>query len=292
MLRRLLILMILIGVMPVSPVLAGHGGTKPLVHFGVRLQGTPLATYRRYQPLMDYLTLHTPYHFDLKIGRNHQENVTLLKGGKIRFAILGDLAFVQANLRFGAVPIAKVLNEEGRPFVRSALIVSMNSPIKSLREVRGRSFAFGHLQSTPGNLAPRYLLRKNGIVLGDLGRHANLKNHEEVVRGVIAGQWDVGAVSDAVAKKYQPQGVRVLAYSGYLPSPPIVTRPDTRPELVRSVTAALLKLDSTSKERARHLDVWDSGIIFGFTTAKTSDYSEIFQMFRTTDSGCGMGCHT
>ena len=138
---------------------------KPLIRFGVIPRYNPLVMYKRYQPIMDYLTAETPYRFELKISKDYPEAVRFLQQGVTQISSLGDVTFAEANLRYQAVPILKPLNKEGNPFYRSAIIVRRDSPLLRISELKGKTMAFGSLHSTSGNLYPRYLLWDNGIPL-------------------------------------------------------------------------------------------------------------------------------
>jgi phosphonate transport system substrate-binding protein len=49
---------------------------------------------------------------------------------------LGDVTFFEANRGFGALPIVRPLNEMGRPYYRSIIIVANDSPLEKLDDLR------------------------------------------------------------------------------------------------------------------------------------------------------------
>ncbi len=264
---------------------------KPLVRFGVIPRYNPVVMYKRYQPIMDYLTQNTPYRFELKISRDYPEAVRFLKDGVTRISSLGDVTFSEANFEYAAVPILRPLNSDGKPFYRSAIIVRTDSPLRSIRELRGKSMAFGSAHSTSSNLIPRYFLWSHCVKIQDLGRWTNLGHHDAVAKAVLKGQFDAGAVKDVVAEKYEGYGLRVLAWSAPIPSVPFVVRKDAPPEFVRSVKQALLKLDRNNPEHQRIMATWDDEFRYGFAEATVDNYREIFRMIRNIPAGCGFGCH-
>ena len=73
----LLIFLLLSPVAGMTVELAENG--KPVVYFGVIPRYNPMVMYRNYQPIMDYLTEHTSYHFELKLSRNYTEAVDFLR---------------------------------------------------------------------------------------------------------------------------------------------------------------------------------------------------------------------
>lgn len=264
---------------------------KPVVRFGINLRYNPMALYKRYQPLMEYLTQNTPYRFELKPSRDYREAVKDLVEGRAQISSLGDGAFVEAILFYGAVPLVKPLNKEGKPFYRCAIIVPRNSSLNSVRNLRGKSFAFGSHHSTTGNLVPRYMLAAGGVGLRDLSLFVTLRNHNAVTKAILKGQYDAGAVKDVFAEKYQDYGLRVLAYSPPIPSVPLVVRRDAPKAFTKAVSDALLKLDPRNPAHRRIMEEWDEEYRYGFAPASISEYAEIFRMFRSVPHGCATGCH-
>lgn len=264
---------------------------KPLIRFGVIPRYNPLVMYKRYQPIMDYLTENTPYRFELKISKDYPEAVRFLKQGVTQVSSLGDVTFAEASTQYAAIPILKPRNKDGVPFYRSAVIVRVDSPLKNLKELRGKTMAFGSPHSTSGNLIPRYLLWDNGIGLRDLKSFTNLQHHDAVAKAILKGQFDAGAVKDVVAEKYKSHGLRILAWSAPIPSVPLVVRNDAPPDVVKTLTAALLKLDRANPAHQKMMQTWDDEFRNGFAPASKDDYQGIFRMIRDIPHGCGVGCH-
>ena len=264
---------------------------KPVIRFGVIPRYNPLVMYKRYQPIMDYLTENTPYRFELKISKDYPEAVRLLRQGVTQVSSLGDVTFAEASAQYDAIPILKPCNKDGTLFYRSAIIVRTDSPLKDIKELRGKAMAFGSAHSTSGNLIPRYMLWDGGVRIQDLKRWENLQHHDAVAKAVLKRQFDVGAVKDIVAEKYKSHGLRVLAWSAPIPSVPLVIRKNASPDLVKALTAALLKLDRTNPAHQKMMQTWDDEFRYGFAPAVRDDYQGIFRMIKDIPLGCGIGCH-
>jgi phosphonate transport system substrate-binding protein len=264
---------------------------KPVVHFGIGMRYHPIVIYERFQPVMDYLTQNTPYKFELKISRDYDEAIKFLVEGATDIAAIGDGGLMEAMLLHGAVPILKPLNEEGLPLYRSYFIVPANSPIRSLRDLKGKKIAFGNKHSTTGNLIPRYMLWKNGVMVEEFASMTNLRNHSAVARAVLKGEYDAGAIKDVVAKNYMNHGLRVIASSAALPSIPLLVGKNTPRELTRAVVNALVKLDRRNPEHRKIMDNWGREFKYGFVPAKAADYRDLTRMFKAIPYGCGAGCH-
>lgn len=264
---------------------------KPVVYFTVIPRYNPMVMYRSYQPIMDYLTESTPYHFELKLAHNYTEAVEYLKNGDAQLASLGDVTFFEASRGFGAVPLVRPLNKLGRAEYRSIIVVGKDSPLATLAELRGQSFAFGNSHSTSGNLIPRTFLSRHGLTLFDLGHYENLDSHDAVAKAVLKGKFAAGAVKDVVAQRYEEHGLRYLAASDPIPSVPIVVRPDADPQLVATVRQALLAIDPADPAMQERMRSWDPEFRNGFVSAEQSDYEMIFQLMESIPEGCGSRCH-
>jgi phosphonate transport system substrate-binding protein len=247
--------------------------------------------YRDYQPIMDYLTQHTPYQFELKLGKTYEDTVNYLATGVIQVASLGALTYLEAHKRFGAIPILKPLNAQGQPYYHSIIIVRNDSPIRSLKELKGHSFAFASIHSTSGNLISRYYLAQNGIHLKDLKSYVNLMHHDSVAEAVLKGEYEAGSLKDIIAYKYRDKGLRFLYKSPPIPAVPITVRPDTPNELIEWIKKALLALDRNNPEHQKLMSTWNAEFRHGFVEAKDADYEPLRQMFNHIPEGCGKGCH-
>lgn len=274
-----------------APGQATEPADKHVVQFGIIPRYNPMVMYRNYQPLMDYLSAHTPYRFELKLSRNYADAVRMLRTGETQVASLGDLTFAEAFRQFGPMPVAKPLNDLGQPFYRSAIIVRDDSPIQQLTDLRGKTFAFGDVHSTSGNLIPRDFLFRNGISLFDLLRFENLDSHDAVAKAVLKGKVDAGAVKDVVAQRYRAHGLRILALSEPIPGVPIVAGPDAPPQLVSALRQALLGIDPKDPDQSRAMADWDPEFRNGFVAAQAEDYQSIFDLLDDIADGCGKRCH-
>jgi phosphonate transport system substrate-binding protein len=288
---RLTLYLLLALMAAAHPAWAEKTADKPVILFGVIPRYNPVIMYRSYQPLMDYLTEHTPYRFELKLSRDYTEAVELLRQGVTPIASLGDLTFAEACTQFGARPIVKPLNSRGHADYHSIIIVREDSTINTLRDLKGKTFAFGNLHSTSGNLIPRDFLFQNGITLFDLKSYTNLDSHDAVAKAVLKGKVEAGAVKDVIAYRYREHGLRLLAVSGPIPSVPVVVRKDAPAELVRAVESALLAIDPTDPRMRERMRDWDPEFRHGFVRATQEDYRPIFQLLESIPGGCGSRCH-
>jgi phosphonate transport system substrate-binding protein len=260
------------------------------VLFGVIPKDNPRIIYEKFQPLMDYLTDKTPYNFELVLQKTYDDTVIALGEGKINMAFLGPLTYLHAKADYQAISLLKGITEKGDPFYHSVIVTKKNSPLKQLSDLKGKSFAFAALKSTSGNLIPRYLLAENGIHLREIKDFNNFNYHDSVVKRVLKGIYDAGAVRESVAEKYIPQGLEIIAKSGPIPTGPLVVGPLTSYTIVEMIKAVLLDMNKTEQGQAV-LKKMDPEYMGGFTEADDFDYAHIRKMINNVPKSCGLGCH-
>ena len=244
------------------------------VGFDRRLE--PKEDVKMYVPLLNYLERATGYRFKLRPTPKDENVVDALGRGTIQFAIVGTLSYLQAHSRYGAQPLVRGLNADGQGVYRAAIITRPTSPIKSLADLRGRTFAFGPANSTQGHLIPRILLEQAGIRLSDLATYEYTGSHAEAANAVISGRYDAGGLQDTLATSLANRGlVRILALSTDYPSSGIVVAPEVDPVIVDAVRRALLTFEPIGKD-ADGLYHWErTEMPRGFSGAQDSDYADL-----------------
>jgi len=220
----------------------------------------------------------------------YDDTVIALVEGRITMAFLGPLTYLHAKAEYQVIPLLKVITEKGDPFYNSVIVTKKNSPFKQLSDLKGQSIAFASLKSTSGNLIPRYFLSANGIHLREIKNFNNFNYHDSVVKWVLKGIYDAGAVRESVAEKYIPQGLEIIAKSGPIPTGPLVISPLTSYTVVEMIKTVLLDMNKTEQGQAV-LKKIDPEYMGGFAEADDFDYAHIRKMINNVPKSCGLGCH-
>jgi phosphonate transport system substrate-binding protein len=261
------------------------------VYFGVIPRDNPRIMYEKYQPLLDYLAVKTPYKYELVLKKNYEETVNSLGRGETDVALLGPLTYLEAHAKYGAVSILKSKGVDGTTRYRSVIITKKDSPAGTLAGLKGKSVAFASSKSTSGNLMPRYLLANAGIHLKDLSDYKNFDYHDSVIKAVLKGRYTAGAVRDSVAKKYIKLGIAVIAESESIPTGPLVAGPGTPYAVIENIKKALLGLDPKEPDSQGVLKRLDDDYKNGFVEATDQDYESIRLKINAVPQTCGIGCH-
>lgn len=264
---------------------------KDTVYFGFITRYNPRVMYEEYQPIMDYLSAKTPYHFELRLGKTYQDAVEHLKDGRVQISSFGAVTYVEASSVFDAIPILKPLNEEGSAYYRSLIIVKEDSDIQDISDLSGRSFAFASRLSTSGNIIPRGILNNESICLNKMSKFANLKHHDTVVKEVLSGNYDAGAVKDIIGMRNLEKGIKIIFASDPIPSVPIVVKSNLSKNLLSTIKDAFLSLEFSDSTGKANVQDWSSEFKYGFVEASPADYATIKKMMGAKSETCASFCH-
>jgi phosphonate transport system substrate-binding protein len=149
-------------------------------------------------PLQAYLehTLHRPV--KLIVPTNYNATVEGIGNGSLDVAYFGGLTYVKAHARYGALPL--VQRDVDQQF-HSLFITREGSGIASVKQLAGRTFCFGDINSTSGHLYPDLALKAAGVSPDKgLKSFRYTGSHPATIQAVAAGACDAGAVDQTVYK--------------------------------------------------------------------------------------------
>jgi len=258
--------------------------------FGVLPRDNPIIAYERYQPLMDYLSGVTGLNVELHLEKSYPAVVNSLGQGKMSFALLGPLTYLDAYKRFDAPPIAKSRTARGETFYRSVIVSDIDGSIEEISQLVDKKFAFAALWSTSGNLIPRYMLAWAGIHLDKLSTFHHYNYHDTVAKKVLSNEFDAGAIRLSTAERYTPYGLRIIATSEPIPTGPVVVSPRAPYSAVQKIQKALLSM-ADSEDGRKVLNKLDPDLQGGFVAASDADYTNVRMMINAVPKTCGKGCH-
>ena len=164
-------------------------------------------------PLKAYLEQKLGRPVNLIIPTNYNATVEALGNGSLDFAYLGGLTYIKAHARYSVVPL--VQRSSDLQF-RSFFITSFHSSIHSLVDLKGKTFAFGDINSTSGHLMPYLEMRQAGIDPNTSLKFRYTGSHPATAKAVESGAVDAGALDETVYTsmvaegKLDPNKVRVF----------------------------------------------------------------------------------
>ena len=191
------------------------GAQQPLRVTGIPDEA-PTELARKFAPLGRYLQKQLGMPIEWTPVTDYAAAVEALVNGKVDLAWFGGFTFIQAKVRSGGQVVPLVQRAEDQTF-RSVFITGASSGIRSLADLKGRTFSFGSQSSTSGHLMPRSFLLQAGIDPDrDMSRISFSGAHDATIAAVAGGKVDAGAVNISVWEKFladhkvDPTQVRVF----------------------------------------------------------------------------------
>ncbi|MBI2347669.1 MAG: putative selenate ABC transporter substrate-binding protein [Deltaproteobacteria bacterium] len=237
----------------------------------------PQEMLRIYTPFADYLAkeIGVPVKFTPVV--DYAATVEGLAANKLDMVWYGGLTSVQAARRAkGATRI--VMRKEDAEF-KSHFITRKETGIRSLKDLKGKTFSFGSVSSTSGHLMPRYFLLKGGInPEKDFSKFGFSGAHDATAAWVEASRVDAGALNFLVWDKLvETKKVDTGKVVIFWTTPPYVdyvwtVRGGLDKGLMEKISKAFVKLDYKKPEDKKLLDLHRTK---GYIPAKDADWKGI-----------------
>jgi len=239
-----------------------NGGT---VRFGVEPYDTSARLVPIYEKLGKLLAEKLGCDVKVFVATNYNAEIEAMRNGKLEVGQFGPLGYVLAHQVAKAEAIATFATADNKPNTYWASLVTWpGSGIKTVAEIKGRSFAFSDPASTSGHLFPAYGLRKAGLDPDKDIRAIYAGSHTasfEALRNrkVDAAELNSEQIESATQRgSYKDGDVVFLWKSDPIPVDPIAVRGDLPAAFKKRLVEALLGLDLS------HLDPADRKIIGSF----------------------------
>lgn len=224
--------------------LAGHlpaATPQPLV-LGVLPFQSPVALFRQFAPLRDYLTTQLGRPVELETASNYAAFVE--RTGQRRY----DLVFTAPHftllaLDSGHYTLSATLTNP----LRGVIVVPTDSPLQSLRELAGCSIATPPARAIISRVTRRYLAAA-GLAGSDMPRYQVFNSHAASLLAAAAGQTEA-AIASANVYRRRPANLRLLASTPPLPSMGFLSAADLPQSLQRRVKQVLISMADSKPGR-------------------------------------------
>lgn len=227
------------------------------------------------QAMMDMLSKALGMPVKPFVAADYNGVIEALRSKRLDVAYLGPFSYVLgttvADIEAFAVAETK---KAGRTFYHSKIITHKDSGIKTVRDLKGRNFAFVDPSSTSGHLFPKAGLMKAGFDTDkEFGRVIFSGSHDASAIAVQNKKVDAAAIADrildqAIAKGLAKAEDLVTVWSSDpIPESPTVWRRDLSPDLKRRIQAAFLEV--------KDIPWSDQGLLNGFKPTNDAAYNVI-----------------
>ena len=237
----------------------------------------PQEMLRIYTPFADYLSKEIGIEVKFTPVVDYAATVEGLAANRLEMVWYGGFTSVQAAKQAkGARRI--IMRKEDAQF-KSHFITRKDTGIKELKDLKGKTFAFGSVSSTSGHLMPRFFLLKAGInPEKDFSKFSFSGAHDATAAWVEAGQVAAGALNFLVWDKLvENKKIDTSKVMIFWTTPPYVdyvwtVRAGVDKATVDKITKAFLKLDYNKAADKKLLDLHRTK---GYIAAKDEDWKSI-----------------
>jgi len=259
-------------------ILSFHSMAENVLRVSAIPDEAPTELQRKFKPLGEYLSKEIGMKVEFTPVTDYAAVVEALATNKIDMAWLGGFTYIQAKIRTNGAVKPIIQRKEDATFT-SKIIVPENSPIKSLNDLKGKTFTFGSPSSTSGHLMPRYFLMQAGINPDvDFKSIAFSGAHDATIAFVAGGKSEAGALNASVfdklteAKNANALKVKVLATTPSFFDYNWTVRGDLDAAIVKKITEAFLKLDVNQPEYKELMELQRTT---KYIETKSSNYDNI-----------------
>ena len=241
------------------------------------------------QPVVEILRKELGMEIQPFVATDYTGVVEALRVGKLDVAFLAPASYVLAKNEANVKVVLKS-ERKGIPTYFAAIITRADSGIKTLEDLRGKTFAFGDSLSTTGNVFPRKMFKERGIdPVRDFKQILYSGGHDATVLAVLNRKVDAGATyanspdsQDTAWMRYLKdpadiKKIRAIAFSEPIPADNLVIRGDLDDAIAKKIVDVFINLsrDPAGKQMLRELYQID-----GFVTATDKDYDSVREAFK------------
>lgn len=258
--------------MAAAPV--ANAASKEPIRLGSVAMDIPALMDKRLTPLTNYLSAALERPVILTLSPNMGAAIDAIVQGNVELAYLTPVAYVNSRDKGNTRVVVKVVTK-GQGAFQLMIVVRDDSPIKTVADLAGHSFAFGD----KGALLQRAVVVGAGMPLEKLGKHDFLGHYDNIVRSVLHRNVDAGILVDSTAMRWQGKGIRIVHRSAPLPPYNIAASSKLDPAILARVQEALLKLDPENPEHLPIIKALDDSCT-GFAPTSDAEYDVIRQLIK------------
>jgi len=248
----------------------------------------------RFDPLVAYL--------ERKLGRKviaaHVNTFDFVERAQRReFDVLQSNGYIYVAIKekLGATLLAREIKSDTGKDTGGLIVVRADSPIRSLRDLKGKRMVFGPVLSPGGYLTQYYTMISAGIdpdkALAGYTFLPGAWQHEKVVYSILYGAVDAGAVKVGDIERMEAEGkvrgsdFRVIAASEPVPNCTFFALPHVDDGTAGRVREALLRLSSQDfvAVNGERLNVLHRDGTKGYAPAKDEEFDVLRKMARAAN---------
>ncbi len=254
-----------------------------VLRIGIASRRSIIHQFERYEPLARYLSSRIGTEVKLTILPKYESTLNSFLSQKVDAAFFGSFPYVLAHARMGVEVLVRPVGLDGVSTRHGLIFVRTDSGIRSVRDMRGKRFAFIDRETTAGYLLPLAYLKKAGVSYRTyLGESYYTASSDDAISDVLNRKADIGTADDAEFEGFAARDERarkellILARSPDVPENSLAVREGLDESLKQRLKAALLDM---------HEDDEGAAVLLGlglqrFEETTDSDFKAVYEYTR------------
>ena len=247
------------------------------IRFGSVAMDIPAVMQKRLLPLTKYLSKQLDQPVVLKLSPNMPAAIKEVSSGAVEISYLTPVAYIRSHQKGNTQLIAKTVTKNKASF-KLMIVVREDSPIKSVEDLAGKSFAFGDKAA----LLQRAAVVGANMPLDKLGSYQFIGHYDNIVRAVLNKDFDAGILKDTMAYKWEGKGIRILYATPELPPYNIAASKNVDKVTLKKLQNAFLQLDTKNPEHMEIIKALDKKYS-GFAPTNDQEYDVVRKLIKPFD---------
>jgi len=248
------------------------------LEFGSVAMDIPAVMHKRLTPLTQYLTKKLHRKVSLRLSPNMGAAIQSTATGEVDISYLTPVAYLKAHEQGGAQLIAKTVTN-GKASFQLMIVVKEDSPIRTVQDLVGKSFAFGDKKA----LLQRATVVEAGLKLDQFSEYQFIGHYDNIARAVVSGDFDAGILKDTMAFAWKGKGLRVIYSSPNLPPYNICVSKNVDKTTRNQIRKAFLALDNKNPKHLKIIKALDKKYD-GFAPTSDAEYDVVRKMIKPFQS--------
>lgn len=220
-------------------------------------------------------------------GSEYAVGIEAMKSGKLDILLVSPMSYYQANRVADIEPLVTTGTEGTVPYKTVFIVKSDREDIKSLEDLKGKTFAFVDPASSSGYMYPKAKLMTDLNLEADklespgyfFKTVAYSGKHDSSVMGVVMGDYDAAAVAlqtiapMAAAGLFDESDLKIIGETDVIPSACYVMRSNLPQDLKDKIKEFYLQYDDSS-----YFEQFYGNKGVRYIEAKDSDYDVVYEM--------------
>ena len=247
------------------------------IRFGSVAMDIPAVMQKRLLPLTKYLSKQLDQPVVLKLSPNMPAAIKEVSSGAVEISYLTPVAYIRSHQKGNTQLIAKTVTKNKASF-KLMIVVREDSPIKTVEDLVGKSFAFGDKAA----LLQRAAVVGANMPLEKLGSYQFIGHYDNIVRAVLNNDFDAGILKDTMAYKWEGKGIRILYATPDLPPYNIAASKNVDKVTLKKLQNAFLQLDTKNPEHMEIIKALDKKYS-GFAATNDQEYDVVRKLIKPFD---------